>query len=259
MSEPVAPVQSVDRALTVLDILAAKREAGVTEIADELGVHKSTASRLVSVLESRGFVEQLGERGKYRLGFAVVRLAGATMARSDVAREGRRACEALAEAVGETVNLAMLKDQRAINISEARGPAGVALQTWVGQSTPPHATSSGKALLSGVASTELAETLGLTDGTTLERFTDHTITGLDVLAAALDGVRDRGWSSAVEELEVGLNAVAAPVRDDSGEVVAALSASGPAYRLHPDRFDAVAPQVVTAAAEVSRRLGYLGR
>lgn len=257
MTEP-APVQSVDRALAVLEILAGRTEAGVTEIAEELGVHKSTASRLVSVLEHRGYVEQLGDRGKYRLGFTIIRLAGATMARSDVAREGRSACRQLAEQVGETVNIAVLRDHRAINISEVRGSAGIALQTWAGQTTPPHATSSGKSLLAAVPPAELADVLGVAPGQALERFTDATLTSLDALAAELAEVRERGWSSAVEELEVGLNALAAPVRDDTGAVVAVVSASGPAYRLGPDRFAEVVPWVQAAAAEVSRRLGYQG-
>ncbi|GAB2919036.1 IclR family transcriptional regulator [Rhodococcus aerolatus] len=252
-TDPVAPVQSVDRALAVLEILAARQPAGVTELAEELGVHKSTVSRLVAVLEHRGFVEQLSERGKYRLGFTLVRLAGATMARRDVAREGRRACEGLAEVLGETVNLAILDDGRAINILEASGPAGVALQTWVGQATPLHATSTGKSLLAGL---DPAQVVAVT-GEHLTAYTGRTVTDHAVLAARLAEVRAAGWSCAEEELEVGLNAVAAPVRDETGAVVAALSASGPAYRLGRDRFEVVAPHVVAAAAEVSRRLGHL--
>src|SRR3954451_9621929 len=112
-----APVQSVDRALSVLEILAVRGEAGVTEIAAELGVHKSTAFRLVAVLETRGFVEQLADRGKYRLGFGIVRLAGATTAQLDLAREGRRTCAELAALVGETVNIAILDGGRAVNVS----------------------------------------------------------------------------------------------------------------------------------------------
>src|SRR3712207_2223746 len=118
----VAAVQSVDRALSVLEILAAHGEAGVTEVAAELGVHKSTAFRLVGVLESRGFVEQLADRGKYRLGFGVVRLAGAAAAQLDIAREGRPICDALAADLEETVNIAILDGDRAVNVSQARGP-----------------------------------------------------------------------------------------------------------------------------------------
>ena len=93
-------VQSVDRALTVLEILARTGEYGVTELALELGVHKSTAFRLVSALESRGMVEQVADRGKYRLGYGVLRLAGVACARLDVIRLSRPFAEQLASDLG---------------------------------------------------------------------------------------------------------------------------------------------------------------
>ena len=250
--EPAALVQSVDRALTVLDILAKRGVAGVTEIAAELGVHKSTASRLVAVLEGRGFVEQLADRGKYRLGFGIVRLAGALTVQRDLAHESRRACEALATDVGETVNVAILDGDRVINISEVRGPAAVALHTWVGQSTPPHATSSGKVLLAH-ATADLRALLG----DELATFTEHTVTDLTVLAAQLDEIRSRGWAATVEEYEVGLNALAAPVRDHEDVVVAAVSVSGPSYRLSPATFPRVSARLLEASRAFSRRLGSL--
>lgn len=248
---PAALVQSVDRALTVLEILASRGVAGVTEIAGELGVHKSTASRLVAVLESRGFVEQLADRGKYRLGFGVVRLAGALTVQRDLAHESRRACEALAADVGETVNVAILDGDRAINISEVRGPASIASHNWVGQSTPLHATSSGKVLLA------LAPTQPLTDP--LPRYTDSTLVDVAALERELDLVRERGWASTVEEYEVGLNALAAPVHDHEGAVVAAVSVSGPSYRLSPEVFATVVPRLLRATGEIGRRLGHLPR
>src|SRR5919107_274434 len=143
----VAAVQSVDRALSVLEILATHGEAGVTEVAAELGVHKSTAFRLVAVLESRGFVEQLADRGKYRLGFGIVRLAGAAAVQLDITQGGPPICEALAADLEETVNIAILDSDRAVNISQVRGPAALSTHNWVGQGTPLHATSSGKVLL----------------------------------------------------------------------------------------------------------------
>ena len=248
-----ALVQSVDRALTVLEILAARGVAGVTEIAAELGVHKSTASRLVSVLESRGFVEQLSDRGKYRLGFGIARLGSALTRHRDLAHEGRAVCEALAADTGETVNLAILDGARVINISEVRGSGAVAVQTWVGQSTPSHATSSGKVLLAHVPRVDLEALLG----SDLQRYTEHTITDLDRLARELDLVRRRGWDSTVEEYELGLNALAAPVRDHDGTVVAAISMAGPSFRLIREDFPRVAPRLLRAAEDFGRRLGHL--
>jgi DNA-binding IclR family transcriptional regulator len=248
-----ATVQSVDRALLVLEILATLGQAGVTEIAAELGVHKSTVSRIISVLEARGYVEQLSDRGKYRLGFAIARLARATSAQLDLVKQSQAACDVLAVESGETTNLAVLDGDRIVNIAEAIGPAGIALRTWVGQSCPAHATSSGKVLLAALSGPELRARLA----TRLASFTDETVTTRTALQAELDAVRERGWACVREELEVGLNAVAAPVYDADAQVVAALSVSGPSYRLGEDEFDATAKRTVAAAESISRRLGWI--
>ncbi len=248
----VAAVQSVDRALSVLEILAANGEAGVTEVAAELGVHKSTAFRLVAVLESRGFVEQLADRGKYRLGFGVVRLAGAAAAQLDIAQEGRPICEALAADLEETVNIAILDSDRAVNVSQVRGPAALSTHNWVGQGTPLHATSSGKVLLAYAPDAVRKAVLSREPA----RFTAATITDAEALQDQLDRIVEQGWGSTVEEFEVGLNAVAAPVRDADGDVVAALSVSGPSFRMEPADFPRVARRLVAGAAELSKRLGF---
>lgn len=250
----VAAVQSVDRALMVLEILGKLGTAGVTDIATELGVHKSTVSRLITVLESRGFVEQLSDRGKYRLGFALVRLAGSTSAQMDLAKQSQATCDRLAEQCGETVNVAILDGDRIINIVETLGPAEITLRTWIGQNCPAHATSSGKALLSALPTGRVRELLG----DTMATFTDNTIADSVALAAELAEVRRKGWASVCEELEVGLNAVGVPVRDSTGKAIAALSVSGPAYRLDPSRFDEVAEMTMMAAEQISRRLGFTG-
>ena len=103
-SQDSGGVQSVDRAISVLELLAWRGPSRVTEVADELGVHKSTAFRLLSALESRGLVEQDGDRGRYQLGFGIVRLAGAVTARMDLGRCARPVCERLATTLGETIN-----------------------------------------------------------------------------------------------------------------------------------------------------------
>ena len=248
----VAAVQSVDRALSVLEILAAQGEAGVTEVAAELGVHKSTAFRLVAVLESRGFVEQLADRGKYRLGFGVVRLAGAAAAQLDIAQEGRPICEALAADLEETVNIAILDGDRAVNVSQARGPAALSTHNWVGQGTPLHATSSGKVLLAHAPDPVRKDVLGRD----LPRFTPATITDPEALRRQLEEIVEQGWGATAEEYEVGLAAIAAPVRNADGDVIAALSVSGPTFRMGADAVPRLARRVVASADELSRRLGF---
>lgn len=246
-----AAVQSVERAVAILDILARSGEVGVTEIASELGVHKSTAFRLVSTLEQGGLVEQASDRGKYRLGVGVLRLAGATTARLDVVQEARPVCRKLASDTGETVNIAVLSDRSALYLDQVASGSALQPHNWVGQHIPLHATSNGKVLLSGLTEEELAQMVQ-----SLPAYTDRTITTRRRLRRELDQVREQGYALATDELEVGLTALAAPIRNAHGDVIASLSVSGPTFRLDESRCKEVLPLVTDAALEVSRRLGW---
>lgn len=248
-------MQSVDRALIVLEILARLGEAGVTEIAAELDVHKSTASRLLSSLEDRDLVEQLQDRGKYRLGVGILRLANAVSGELDVVQQGRDICQRLAADVGETVNVAVRRSRYVVNVDQARGPSAVGTHNWVGELTPLHATSSGKVLLASMPARMRRELLGAAP---LTRFTDRTITSVDELERQLDAVADDEWVLSVGEFEAGLNAVAAPIRDHGGVAIAALSVSGPVYRLDEARMQEIGPKIASSAAEIGRRMGHLG-
>ncbi len=244
-------VQSVERALTILEILARAGEEGVTAIATEIGVHKSTAFRLVSALENAGLVEQAGERGKYRLGMGILRLAGATTARLDVVQEARPICRTLAASTGETVNIAVLAERSALYVDQVVGGSSVQAHNWVGQHIPLHATSNGKVLLSELTEDELTRTLA-----SLAAYTEATITTRKGLRQELEHVRAAGYAVAVDELEAGLTAVAAPIRNAHGDIVASLSLSGPTFRLDKARVDEVLPALVAAAHEISHRLGW---
>jgi DNA-binding IclR family transcriptional regulator len=242
-----SPVQSVDRAVTVLEILAREGEAGVTEIASELGVHKSTAFRLVAALENRGLVAQHMDRGKYRLGVGILRLAGATTARLDLVQESRPICERLAREVGETINVAVLADGFALYLDQIAGPSALQTRNWVGQRLALHATSNGKVLLAYLPDARLVEPL--------ERYTKVTVVDPAVLERQLDDVRRCGYATTVDELEIGLTAVAAPVRNLDGRVIAAVSASGPSFRLERAQLTKTTEAVCAAAEEISRRMG----
>ncbi|MFI1393729.1 IclR family transcriptional regulator [Streptomyces sp. NPDC020681] len=248
-------VQSVDRAVTVLEILAQRGEAGVSEVAEAIDVHKSTAFRLLGALEAHGMVEQEGERGKYRLGFGIVRLAGAVTGRIEVTKHGRGICERLAEELGETLNIAVLEAHHVINLDQVRGPSAITAQNWVGRQTPLHCTSNGKILLAHLEPKRRDELIAAAG---LARMTAHTLTSRKKLEADLADVRKRGYAMTVEEYEEGLNAMAAPVRSRDGETIAALTASGPAFRLTEERMHELAPVLVEGADELSRRLGFAG-
>jgi DNA-binding IclR family transcriptional regulator len=247
------PVQSVDRAVSILEILARDGEAGVTDIARELGVHKSTASRLLAALDRRELVAQDSSRGRFRLGVGLIRLAGAAGVRLDLVQESRPVCQVLARSVGETVNIAVLSGRDALYLDQVAGPAALSSHNWAGQRIPLHATSDGKVLLAYLPSSEAAECLS----SPLRRITEHTITDPAELSDVLATVRTDGYATAVDELEAGLTAVAAPIRNAEGAVVASISASGPSFRIPPDRIPVIVAAVCQAATDISRRLGYL--
>ncbi len=259
-SDVAGAVQSVDRALTILKLLAADGELGVSDIARLLDVHKSTASRLLGTLEAHGLAEQLPDRGRYRLGLGILRLAGATRSRLDVVRESRPITAALAAAVGETVNLVILSGTETLYLDQAAGTSALQIHNWVGRRNPVHATANGRVLLAHASPAELEAILAAitTDGR-LPAITERTVTDRQALETILEVVRQDGYAVAVDELEIGLTAVAAPVRGVDGTVTASLSISGPGFRLGADQLGSVIRATKDAAAAVSARMGYLPR
>lgn len=246
-------VQSVDRAVTVLEILARSGGSTVTEVAAELGVHKSTASRLLGALELRGLVHRPSDGSRYRLGFGILRLAHAIPGRLNVVSEAREEIRDLARAHSETVNLAVLREGLAVNVGQEMGPSSVATHDWIGSLTPLHATSSGKVLLAGLSSEERSRVLREHG---LPALTTHTTTSREQLERQLLDVAARGYATAFEEFEIGLNSVAVPVHDHLGAVVASISVSGPAFRFTQRTMDDLVEDLRGAGLRVSRRMGY---
>jgi DNA-binding IclR family transcriptional regulator len=245
-------VHSVDRAISILQVLARRGAVAVTDIAGELDIHKSTAFRLLATLEARGLVEQTSNRGRYQLGFGMIRLAERATTRHDLSVTSRPICEELALAVGETVNVAVRDDSAVISINQVMGPASVTTVNWVGRPGPMHATSAGKVLLAHMPEDKVRALLS----EPLVRFTANTITDVDQLAQQLATVRETGYSFTLEEHETGLAALAAPVRSLDGEVIAALVISGPLFRINEKTIPELAGQVMAAAARISELNGY---
>jgi DNA-binding IclR family transcriptional regulator len=252
-----ADVQSLSRAIAILHAFSLQTpELGVTEISRVVGLHKSTTFRLLSSLIAEGLVSQDPETGRYRLGLGLLELAGRVQVHMEVRQAARPYMQPLAQQLGATVNIAILDRGMSFNIEQAV-PAGylVVNYGWVGRRTPLHATSTGKILLAWRPTAEVQAQLS----STLESYTPNTITRMDLLAKELEDIRATGYAIGREEYEVGLNAIAAPVRDRTGDVIAALSVSGPAYRLSPDSFEPAAQQLIAAAQAVSRQLGFVMR
>lgn len=248
-------LQSVNRALRALELIAEEGELGVTELGRRLDVHKATASRLVATLAERGLLERDPITEKYRLGFGLIRLAGAAMASLDLVRVGRPILEDLADKSRETVNLGVLSGDDVVYIDQVTGTRSIVAVSWVGRRTPLHCTSNGKILLANMSENERDRLLARP----LDRATPRTLTDPGALRAQLAEIRMKGYAQTTEELEEGLNAVAAPVRRADGEVVAALSVSGPAFRMRPIDLPRVGRLTMESAVAISRRLGYVER
>ncbi len=243
-------VRSVDRAISILQVLAGRGPLGVSEIAKAVGVHKSTAFRLVATLENRGLVLQGQDRGEYRLGAGVVQLASGVTSHHDLILVSRATTQELAETVGETVNVSIHDGEAVISIDQHTGPSTITTVNWVGRRAPMHATAAGKVFLAfpddAGRPAEPAE---------LTTYTPRTITDHAMLRAQLAQVRERGWSLCVEEQEDGLVAVGAPVRDATGAVVAAITVSGPTFRMTEGTVAGIAEHAVAAADEIAFRNG----
>ncbi len=247
-------MQSVDRAVSVMEMLSRRGWSGVTEVANVIGIHKSTAYRLLTTLRDRGLVEQDAATEKYRLGFGMVLLASSVRADLDILRCARPVCERLSEETGETVTVAVLEGDDAIIVHQSVSRVSALGVDWTGHHTPLHATAAGKVFLFHMPEDQLHRILA----GPLERFTEDTIVGTPDLTAHIQEIRDKGYSYTVEELEVGLNAVGAAIRRAGGEVSGAVSVSGPAFRLPSDDIPKTGILVQEAAAEISRCLGFRG-
>jgi len=238
--------QSAERVLALLTAFDdARPELGVTEMAALVGVHKSTASRLAAALERAGLLVRSGRR--YRLGAEVIRLGALALRGFDLVAVMQPAMDRLAAQTGETVNLAVPDGPDVLNVAEV--PSSYILSSsggWIGRRTRPHAVANGKVLMAYGA-------IGVPG--TLERYTAQTITAPEVLAAELAAVRRRGYAVAAAELEDGLVALASPVFDGTGACVAALSVSGPAYRMKPETLDELGRLCAAAAGPRPRSRG----
>src|SRR5919109_284706 len=248
-------VRSVDRAAALLLALGESQgEAGVTQLAPRVGLHKSTASRLLATLQRRGLVEQDDESGKYRLGLVVIRLAERAERTLDLRGIAMPELERLARLTHETTGIGVLDRESLLTVAQVDGPNLIAVGDWTGRSTPLHCVASGKVLMSALAEREV---LGIVRRG-LASYTERTLVELEPLLEELARIRRRGYATAIGEYELGLNAVSAPVHDARGNVIAAVDIWGPAFRLTPRRIPELAAQAREAAAAISVRLGGTG-
>lgn len=230
-------------------------EIGISDLAKRLGVAKSTVHRLAVTLVADGMLEQNPETEKYRLGIALFRLGSLVRRRMTMSNEARPLLRELREKVNETVHLAVLDGREIMYVFNLESTHALRMRSDVGVRKPAHCTAEGQAILA-FQSAEVVERV-IRDG--LAARTPQTVTDPQALKKVLDGVRARGCAIEDEESEPGMRCIAAPLRNDAGEVVAAIGLAGPVSRLSKKSLATFIPHVIETAAAISARLGYRGR
>ncbi|WP_306115953.1 MULTISPECIES: HTH-type transcriptional regulator BhcR [unclassified Roseovarius] len=245
-------IQSLDRAIDVLDLLAAHAGLTLTEIANELAQSPATMHRVLSTLEARDMVEMDGQSQTWHIGAAAYRIGSAFLHRSGVVERSRPAMRRLMEQTGETSNLGIEMNGNVMFIGQVETNETIRAFFPPGTISPMHASGIGKALLSRYSDDRFDRVVS---GRDLEGFTDKTVTDPERLRDDLRQARDRGWAFDDEEKATGMRCVAAPILNTYGEAIAGISVSGPTSRMPQERIEEIAALVAAAAREVSRGLG----
>ena len=250
--KPAYPIESVDKALALLLLLRERRVLSVSEASRELGVAASTAHRLLAMLQYRGFVAQDPTTKAYMLGPVLAELGLAAVRGMDIRVQARPIMERLVAEVSETVHLGVLRGTDVLFLESVESTRALRVADRTGMTLPAHASAVGKALLSGLPAEQLRV---LYPDAELPAYRPNTITRRDDLERVLAVVRERGFATNADESEAGVSGVAAPIRDSTGEVRAALTVSAPALRLTDEQVAMIAPATMRAAAEIGVRLG----
>lgn len=248
-------IHQVERALDLLENIGRyPGELGVVEVCVKLGFSKEQAMKLLSSLERRGYIQRDGT-DRYRLGLKAFEAGMTFFHQRRLWKEAESVLEELRDRSGETAYLAIRDGQQVIFLLVQESPQPVRAKVKLGQSLPAHANAAGKALLAFLSNEELERTFR---EQALKPLTKKTLSRLDLLKAHLQGIIRSGYAVENEEMEEGLKGVAAPVRDATGRVVAAVGLLGPAYRLPDERIKGELKLLILEMAfAISQRLGYL--
>jgi len=248
-------IQAVDHALDLLEQFHDDvDELGVTELSKRLKLHKNNVFRLLATLESRGYIEQNRVTENYRLGLKTLELGQTFIRQMGLLRQSRPVLEWLVSQCNETAYVAILKEQSIVYLDVVETDLTVRVVPRVGFRLPAYATAAGKVQLAWMNDEELDHFFSSRE---LKAFTPNTITDGDGLKKHLKVVAEQGYAMDLEELDIGVCCVGAPIRDYTRRIIGAVSLSGPSMRFSQERIrKELIPLVVKAAEEISMKLGY---
>ncbi|KAB7707853.1 helix-turn-helix domain-containing protein [Bacillus aerolatus] len=249
-------VKSVARALDVIRIVSAsKKGLGVTEIAKQMDINKSSVFRILATLSQYGYIEQHEETGRYRLGYMFLDISSKLLDSLDVRTEARPILKELENETNEVVHLVVYDEGEVVYIEKLDGNEALRMHSKVGKRAPVHCTSVGKAITSHLPATDV---LDIIERKGLPAHTSHTITEKDAFLKELAEVKRKGYALDLEENENGIRCIAAPVFDHAGNVAAAVSISGPTLRMSDERLEVLSERMIQAGQMISKRIGFNG-
>lgn len=241
-------IQSLARGLKILEIMAdCENGIGITELADQMGIDKSTASRLTQTLLKDGFVQKAEDGRSYSLGPMLVNLSRSVITRMPLRETAKPFLKEMVEVSGECSHLAIYAQGKALYIDQMESPSTLRVNVEVGQLAPLHCTALGKVLLA-------FGTFPLPDD--LARHTAKTITNVQKFEAELKAIREKRYAIDDEEFDGDVRCIAAPVFDFREKLVGAIGISGPATRLSLKRIEDLAPKIIQIAQQLSDRLKF---
>jgi len=247
-------VQSIERALDVLLVFTHQEpELGIVEICRRLGLSKGTGHRLVYTLMSRGFLSQNKQNGKYTLGPKAFELGSLAMSQMEIRKVAHPFLEDLTRLTGETTHLVIQESMEVLYLDKVDSPRAIRMSSFIGQRMPLHCTAVGKVLLSELPEEEVRSICRIKG---MKQATARTITSVEQLLVELQKVAEQGYALDDEENEVGLRCIAAPVRDYSQKIIAAISVSAPVMRMNGEMVPKVAEMVKETANKISYQMGF---
>jgi DNA-binding IclR family transcriptional regulator len=248
-------VKSVSRALDIITLVSMKKGGlGVTEIAKQIDINKSSVYRILSTLVQYGYIEQDGETGKYKLGYKFLEISSKLLESIDLRAEARPFLQELENETNEVIHLVVYDQGEVVYIEKLEGNETLRMHSKVGKRAPMHCTSVGKAILAHLPSSVVHDIL---ERKGLPVHTDKTITEKDEFLKELSQVRQKGFALDLEENEYGITCIAVPIFDHLGKVIAAVSISGPTMRMTDDRMNTLKSIMVKTGKAVSARLGHI--
>ncbi|MDC3414829.1 IclR family transcriptional regulator [Terrihalobacillus insolitus] len=246
-------VKSVSRALDIIHLISSNKDGlGVTEIANQIDINKSSVYRILSTLAQYGYIEQEEEKGRYKLGYKFLEISTNLLDSIDLRSEARPYLLELEEETNEVIHLVVFDQDEVVYIEKLEGNETLRMHSKVGKRAPVHCTSVGKAILAHLPTSVV---LDIMERSGMPAHTDKTITDKEAFLRELIEVKKRGYALDLEENEFGIICIAAPIFNHLGKVTAAVSVSGPTIRMTDNRIEQLKACMIETGKNISTRLG----